>query len=206
MDNERLPHIIYQELLKVEPQVFKYPCNMKTMLQSKGLDFMFDNPDTLCLPTYKKLTWSQYKQDFHEKIREQPSLKHYRMVKDSTFMSKYLKSNSIFKGIQLKFLLRTGTAAIGENLARQHRGNGMCPCCGQYESLKHFILSCPKYMLIRNKLFNSIANNCDENIFNMFISDSNFAMYSLLGDHDVFNQNFLSFLDSAWKIGKSFLL
>lgn len=117
-------------------------------------------------------------------------------------MSAYLKCNtSTFKGIQLKFKLRTGVAGIGEDLMRQKRGDGTCPMCGQFESLKHLMFNCKSYANERQILYNGIKESYKEDIFNALIQDPSSFMYHLLGDHDDnFNKHFLSFIKSVWLI------
>jgi hypothetical protein len=210
MKDERLPKMIYNEMSKVDtsnkPMPFNYVENIRSMLVNKGLDFMFNDQNNLSVQKYKDFAISTYKEDFFNIINSRPSLIHYKMVKENTFASKYLDCKSCtFKGIQIKFKIRMGVSGLGEDLRRQQRDTGMCKYCGKYESVKHFIFNCDAYNVPRSKMYNGIQMICNPKDFNMFIQDTTFAMYCLLGDHDdVFNRYFLPFLEQSWKIRSSF--
>ena len=202
MSEDRLTKQIFNELM-ITPAIpsFNYVDNIKDMLIDKGVDYMYNNQDTLCIHTYKKLVWSKYNYDFTTTVRNMSSLKYFAVLKEGTAMSSYLHSQSIpFKGIQLKFKLRTGIAGLGEDLMRQHRGEGLCQKCGAFESLKHFIFQCTAYNSPRKIMMDTILVT-DRDIFNLFISDYNFAIQCVLGDHGgLFNDCFIRFLISAWKL------
>ena len=128
-----------------------------------------------------------------------PSLQHYKMVKENTFMSTYLNANTKFKNIQLKFKFRNGVSDLGVDLNRQKRGSAMCKNCGSFESLKHFIFYCSAYNKERAKMFKNIQYSCDDNIFNMFIQNHDFALCMLLGDHDdALNSHFMEYVEQSW--------
>ena len=104
-----------------------------------------------------------------------------------------------FKAIQLKYKLRTGVLNIGENTARQHRDNGLCINCGDFESVKHFVMFCRAYSDERQLMYRRIKEAVDERTFNMFISSPDYALTKLLGEHeDCFNHEILTFLSDAW--------
>ncbi len=108
---------------------------------------------------------------------------------------------SSFKSIQLKFKLRNGVSGLGEDLYCQKRGSGLCKKCGYFETLKHFIFHCKAYTAERQALYNSIKHACDDNVFNLFLQNLDFALCLLLGDHDdCFNEHFLKFIAEAWII------
>ena len=144
----------------------------------------------------KKAITHQYSMEFNNTLYEKTSLLHYRVVKENTFQPSYLKCQNVgFKAIQLKFKLRAGVSGIGEDLYRQHCGTGMCSFCGEFESLKHVLLQCHAYQYERQKMISNIKDNCDEATFSLFLEDSTFAMYNVLGDHDnLFNKPFLMYL------------
>ena len=161
MGNNRLPNLVYRELSKVHaPVPFKYVQNMMKLLTDKGLDFMFNDSDNLSVQTFKDFTWSQYKNAFWDNTYNSTSLVHYRMVKENTFMPGYMTSTNVpFKGIQLKSKLRLGVCGLGEDLVRQGRGDGICKCCDQFESLEHFIFKCPAYDIPHSNMQECIAKN-----------------------------------------------
>ena len=131
---------------------------------------------------------------------------YYIIIKTHTFASGYLTNKaSTFKALQLKLKMRTGVLGLGEDLYRQERGTGMCKYCNNFESLKHFILQCPAYNSIRQKMYLAIKDSVSEDVFNMFLQDLDCAMYFLIGEHDnIFNTHFLSYLTDAWDIRKNF--
>ena len=98
---------------------------------------MFKNPDQCNVKRFKSLTTTCHQQQFEKDISSQSSLMYYRIVKENTFLSKYLMSRSIFKTLQLKFKLRCGVSGLGEDLYRQKRGLGLCKHCGAFEIIKH---------------------------------------------------------------------
>ena len=209
MENHRLPKLIYEMLLnlhvKNESTVFNYVENVKSILEHVGLDHMFVKPDTCSVRTFKSLSSQHHIAKFTEDISSHSSLTHFRMVKQSTFLSEYLTCRSDFKSIQLKFKLRNGVSGIGEDLYRQRRGNGLCKFCGCFESMNHFLFYCHAYSLDRVKLFTKLKVLCDENVFNMFIQDLEYAKYMLLGDYDdVVNNLSLQFLSDIWSTRDSF--
>ena len=205
MDEHRLPKIVYNELLQIHQNgksgAFDYAGRIKQILEDKGLDYMFDNADSLCTQTFKKLTSICYANQFQFDIGELSSLQHYRIVKQDTCMSQYLDSAQSFSAIQLKFKLRTGVSGIGEDMLRQHRGLGTCSSCscGEFESLKHYVFKCTAFSTQRLKMFDKLKVLCDTSSFNMFLTDTNYALYMVLGDcDDVFNKCFLEYLKDTW--------
>ena len=117
-------------------------------------------------------------------------------------ISPYLQTGtSNFKNVQLKFKLRCGISGLGEDLDRQNRGDGLCPHCNDFESLKHFILYCPLYAMVRQKLYHGIYNVYGSDMFNLFLQNDDFAILMLLGDHDnYFNELFLDYVGLAWTL------
>ena len=60
----------------------------------------------------------------------------------------------------------------------------LCTHCNRFENGKHFISQCPAYQSERQSMLMSNKNNVDEAMFNLFISNLDFAICTLLGDHD----------------------
>ena len=129
-------------------------------------------------------------------------MKYYKNVKASTNQSQYLTSSKCsFKGIQLKFRLRTGTAGIGEDLVRQNRGPGDCKFCGAHESLKHIVLYCKEYNEARYKLFTDLKSIADKDTFNVFLQDPYCVLFYLLTSHDdPYNVYFTRFIQTCFNI------
>ena len=93
------------------------------------------------------------------------------------------------------------SVSIGEDMLRQHRGLGTCSSCscGEFESLKHYVFKCPAFSTQRLKMFDKLKVLCDTSSFNMFLTDTNYALYMVLGDcDDVFNKCFLEYLKDTW--------
>ena len=211
MPETRITKIVYRELENLDHAGtitnFKYIDNIRQLFVKNGLDHMHEIKDDVCpMQTFKQFTYSRYMQEFNKDIAEYPSLQLYRMVKESTFAPEYIKSGSQnFKWTQLKFRLRTGVSSIGEDLHRQHREQGLCKHCGQFESKKHFIFQCTAYTEARQCLYKNIRASCDSDTFSNFLCDQTSALYALLGDHeDVFNGCFLEYLSKAWTIRQAF--
>lgn len=204
MSDNRLPKMIYRQLLELDrknvPLAFNYVSCMRKIFTSTGLDYMFDSAENVCTKSFNKLYTLSYANQFKTDIENMPSLCHFRIVKKDTFISEYLKGKSSFKSIQLKLKARLGVLGIGDDLKRQHRGDGKCNC-GNYESLKHLVFYCTNYSLQRKKLFENISKKCDNYVFNDFINDPSSFMYLMLGDEDDhFNVAFSKFLHEAWQI------
>lgn len=207
MDSDRLTKIIFNELLSIyNSQVnttFNYFKNIKGIFEANGADHMFQND--FSLHQFKKLVAHNNNTNFGKETTQKSSLRLYCSVKSDYQCSPYLNSMENFKLLQLKFKLRTGVAGIGDDMNRQHRGIGSCPYCGQYETAKHFILICDAYKEARFIMLSNLARALEENIFNFLISDLNYTLLLLLGDHDdVFNRLFLKFLSVAWPLRQSF--
>jgi hypothetical protein len=201
MDNDRLTKIIFNELLhlynSLTDTTFDYFRNIKEILVAHGADYMFEND--FLLPQFKCLVSDNNSASFQKGISEQSSLKLYNLIKEDYGCSTYLNTRDNFNMVLLKFKLRTGVAGIGEDLHRQHRGTGTCPCCGGYETAKHFILTCEMHNEARFLMLTNLFNALGEDIFNILISDLDYLLCLLLGDHDdVFNRQLLKFLRVAW--------
>jgi hypothetical protein len=183
---------------------FNYINLISNILSDKGLDHMLKDVSELSLPTFKRFTSMCYEEKFIRDIANRSSLVHFRTVKENTLTSSYLHSQAPFTAIQLKFKLRTGVSGIGEDLYRQERGLGRCKACGDFESLKHFILYCKQYAVPRQKMFSAIKISYGDEIFSRFLQNHDFAIICLLGDHDDdFNRHFLSYLQTAWSVRKN---
>ena len=159
---------------------------------------MFQNG--LHMQSLKRLISDSFNRELQETMATSTSLIHFNLCKKDTSMSSYLNVQHSFKAIQTKFKLRTGTAGIGEDLARQHRGSGMCHC-GDYESLKHLIFNCRLYSNARTRLYLNIRDSYGIHVFNDLLQNPCTFLYRLLGQcDDHFNMHFLSFIDDVWKI------
>lgn len=212
MPDTRLCKLVFNELAKLYTSGistnFDYIKNMRKIFTDKGLDQLFSSSEDShrIMKKFKQHTYDCYTHEFEMNIKSFPSLHHYRMVKESTFAPDYIKSKfTHFKWFQLKFKLRVGISGIGEELFRQHRDNGVCKHCGQFESLKHFVFKCEAYSNARQCLYRNVSLSYDSDTFSLFLSDQNFALYALLGDHDDdFNKYFTHYLSEAWTIRQTF--
>ena len=107
--------------------------------------------------------------------------------------------------MQLKFKLRSGIHEIRCDLHRE-----MMASANTVGSLKVYIISffhCPAaaYIAERQRLYKGISIGIHDEIFNISISDYEFALCALLGDsNDVFNTHFLRVLDDAWVLHQRF--
>jgi len=205
MEDSRLTKIVFNELSQIPTnnQVpFKYFKNIKNIFQDRGMDHMFLNKDMINIDVFKQAVNASYFQSFTKDIEERTSLLTYKYVKYDTFCSEYLTcDNGSFKAKQLKFKLRTGVLGLGADLVRQHRGQGDCKMCGEYESATHFIFKCPAYNNLRECMMKTILQCTNTQMFNYFIQDTVFALCTVLGCHDdVFNSSFLKYIDKAWAI------
>ena len=199
LDNSRLAKVIFHELydlfVKGIDTNFCYFKNIKNLLERQGVDCWFQSG--VQKSGYKRLTAENAFFESLQKTMVQSSLKHFDKV--NPVCSSYLLTRTTYKAVQLKFKLRTGILEIGENMSRQQRGNGQCPSCGAYETVKHIILLCKEYQSERQLMFVRIKDSVDEPSFNMFIRSPEYAMMKLLGEHDdYFNKEFLSFLLCMW--------
>ena len=168
---------------------------------------MFSTEYPLSAISVKRHIYNNYKISFLQDITTVKSLNHYSIVKMDTFTPSYIRSKFVpFNWIRLKFKIRTGVSGLGQDLHRQHRGNGYCAFCGEFESVKHFIFKCALYTIPRQRMFNEIKASYDDETFSIFLSESDFALYSLIGDQDnAFNYHFLNFLSSAWPMRETCL-
>lgn len=201
MQDTRLTKIIFNELLTLyDSNVktnFNYFENIKAIFENQGLDHWFHSD--FPVQNFKEHVINNSLATNAIKTFSMPSLQHYD--KQVRGCSPYLLSKECFKSIQLKFKIRTGVAALGENLYRQHRGTGLCPHCGQFESIKHFVLICKAYHSERQKMYMNLRGTVEDDTFNQLISSPNYALAKVMGEHDdIFNQEFLKFLSAAWTI------
>jgi hypothetical protein len=215
MDNHRLTKQIFNEMFTLHsnnvPTCFQYFDNIKLIFAQRGVDHLFntdidiDNGNGNVIKTFKHFNFMNRIVNTRQELDNYSSLKYYRFLKQDTHCSEYLYSDHNFKSVQLKFKLRTGVLGIGEDYVRQKRGPGQCKGCGEFESLKHFILYCPAYMYLEERqimLFN-IRKETDDVNFSSFIQHDDGMICYLLGDHDdVFNKMFLTYLHKIWLIRK----
>ena len=118
LEEQRLPKIVLHQLVKIDCETpFQYTSNIKEIFVKNGADFMFDSPAKLSesMSVFKRLLSQRYTKDFNTAIQNQSSLKYFKMFKDNTYCSEYTKSRCSFKGIQLKFKLRTGVLSTGKS-------------------------------------------------------------------------------------------
>ena len=188
MPDSRLPKTVYKEMVQAHSEgvnvPFDYINSIKDIFNDKGLDYMFNDVDKICVQTFKRFTTYCYQDSFFRESFNMPSLKYYRAIKDSTNMSEYLVSKMSFSKIRLKFKLRTGVSGLGEDLYRQHRGQGLCPACGQFETLKHVLFYCRHYTEARLDMFDKIRNKCGMDVFINLTQNQDYAIASMLGDHN----------------------
>ena len=160
MDEPRLPKLIYNELhemyAKNKPCAFNYVSYIKDILVGYCADHMFENNELLCMSQCKKLISDTYCNSFCDTLQNCSSLKYLK--KENTSMARYLVTKNVcFKAIQLKFKMRFGVSGIGEDLQRQHRGQGKCHC-GSHESLSHVLFFCDMYSQLRLYFYNTLYN------------------------------------------------
>ena len=98
------------------------------------------------------------------------------MVKENTFVSKFLKSNYSFKTLHLKFKLRNRISSLREDLIHQKNGSRLCKYCGCFESHEHFIFHCNVYRSERDALYNNRKTSRDNIICCLFLQNPDFAM------------------------------
>ena len=204
LPDNRLAKLVYTEMVQnfnEDTPGFNYTKFMKDILVNKGMDHMFGDGSSLSVKSFKRVTSASYAEDFTKDIKQLSSLKYYSAVKEDTSMSEYLTSQAPFSAVQLKFKLRTGVSGLGEDIYRQKRGTGFCKTCQTFETVKHFIFCCPAYNKQRQKLFASVKDSVPVEVFNMFLSNHDFALRCLLGEHDdPFNTHGLAYFNEAWKI------
>ena len=206
MDDSRLTKIVFNELFSLYDSntntAFEYFHNVRMLFEDRGVDHMFNND--FSFKTFKEHVTLNHQNNVINDLESQPSLRLYRLIKSDDRCSSYLCNKGSFKAVQLKFKLRTGTLGLGEDHHRQHRDSWYCKFCGSFETVKHFILFCDAYNVDRFNMFSRLRQSIHEETFNLMISDPEFALFCLLGDHDdIFNWCFLSFLESAWSTRQS---
>ena len=203
MPQQRLAKRIFDEL-KFHNQPannsFPYFAHIEKIYQDYGADHLYQHLGNHDISAFKNAVHNDYQQRFNTALHSHSSLRYYRALKSSTDCSAYLLSSiHKFKAIQLKFKLRVGVSTLGEDTHRQRRGDGRCPFCNEFETLKHFTFQCQTYDYERQLMLKYIFDNVDGDIFNIFIQDLDCAMGLLLGEHDtIFNTAFLTFVDKAW--------
>ena len=212
MDNSRIAKIVFNKLFDNftcgKSEHFKYMTNMKNIFTNAGVDHLFNANGPVNVNIIKNIMHESHKIQFYNDINNFSSLETFKCVTSQPIShirkpKDYLAALN-FKAAQLKFKLRAGILGLGCDLARQHRGDGMCKNCNIYESIKHFIFKCPMYNNERSILYDCIKCNVDDDVFNLFISNWDLGMVLLLGDHDdVFNKFFSTFLVTAWEIHQS---
>lgn len=200
MENTRITKMVFNELQELHfshiDTPFKYFKNMKVIFEKYGLDQLF-NRDAFPVKETKYFVYEKCALEMIDYIPKKTSLK--RFTKFQEKCSSYLLTKASFSSIQLKFKMRTGVLGLGEDLARQHRGTGMCDLCGTFETAKHFTLHCPLYSTERQYMFKSIQDFTGNDVFGAIMSSPNTFMFLLLGEHDnIFNSVFIDFISKAW--------
>ena len=205
MNDDRLTKSVLNEL-KVLYQSdiatpFQYLRNIQATYNEYGMDHLFNCHGDHPISVFKDAVRSHHLETFARKVSEQPSLRLYRNVKNVPECSNYLLSyKNNFKATQLKFKLRVGVGGLGEDIYRQHRGDGLCKICNSFESMKHFIFHCQAYNIERQVMLLNIKMNVSDCDFSMFIQDLDYATCLLLGEHDdAYNTAFLAFIQKAWQ-------
>ena len=208
MDNKRLAKVVFNEMMKNHAERrdnktgFKYLSNVKRLFEERGADHMFANTDLLDIPRFKQAVNASYITSFQKDTAEHSSLILFRTLKDDVEASEYLTNdNTSFRAKQLKFKMRAGVLGLGADITRQHRGDGVCKMCGCFETVKHFILSCPAYNVERQHMILNIKQSITSEEFDCFISNMDFALTAVLGSHDdYFNKHFMLYIEKAWSI------
>ena len=207
MDESRLSKVVFNEMSKMhnkhtnQKTAFDYHKNLQIIFQERGMDHMFTVDGDIDITKFKVAVNESYTSTLLKDIENSSSLLLLKTLKDNVQCSGYLEtSNGTFKAKQLKFKLRTGVLGLGADLVRQHRGQGTCTACGQFENAKHFILQCPSYNDLRRDMFNSIKQETETQMFDCFIREMDFALSAVLGSHDdCFNKHFMTYIQHAWK-------
>ncbi len=201
MDDTRVTKMVFNELQDLHlshiDTPFKYFKSMKVIFEKYGLD-QWMNMDVFPIKRLKHFVYEKCARERMDHISMKPSLNNF--TKSEEGCSSYLLTKASFSSVQLKFKLRTGVLGLGEDMARQHRGTGLCHLCGLYENPKHFTLHCPLFNTEREFMVNNIKEYTNDAMFGEIISSPKNFMHLLLGEHDnVFNSAFINFISLAWK-------
>ena len=207
LDDNRLSKQIFIQLLELHNEgtetPFDYFKNIKDIFIRHGVDQMFHEPDSNT--RFKNFIQNSHPTICQQEVNKLPSLRIFEMLKSDCNCSSYLKSKAPFNAIQLKMKLRTGVLGLGADLHRQHRGDGHCKFCLEYESPRHFILQCKAYQKERLEMYLNLEKAVDPETFNMILQSPELALVLLLGDHDdIINEIFLNYLSHAWLIQRDF--
>ena len=133
------------------------------ILKNAGLDSAFTSRKDTWPQSYHKLSLESYKIEFFQEIDDKSSLNWFRILKGSTFGSKYLEDVGNFSGVRLKFLARVGCLGLNEDLARWGLASEKCGLCNrEKEDLPHFMFKCTKMNHIRTKYVYMLENQLKE--------------------------------------------
>ena len=177
---------------------FPYFRNIAKMFSSWGRDYMLYNH--FDMKTVKSAVKETVAGRNQHAFRNMESLHLYSQLKSDDGPSSFLLSKKPFHAIKLKLKLRMGSSVVGADLHRQHRGNGLCMSCNNFETAKHLVMTCSAYSEERAKLYRALKYNLDEEMFSFLLQYPEHIFTHLMGDHDdIFNDIFLDFLGEIWK-------
>lgn len=187
-----------------------YCSNIKSILISRGLDFVFEaenmNKPNIC-NAFKQIGREMHHQLFIDECQTMSSLELYSLCKKDTFMANYLKDQTDFKGAQLKFKARTGCLPIETVLEMRKQSDGICKRCqtGEKDTISHLMLHCDRLSKYRDSMLENIEHDLakDNKLFlwtNFVMNTDVFKLKFLLGDHgDIFDKHVKMYLKNVFK-------
>jgi hypothetical protein len=194
---------------------FPYHRNIHNIFKSVGLDWVYDSTDGNYVQTFKKLQVQNYMNDFRTIIESRSSLKYFQHMKLNTYKAQYMHDICDFRGVQLKFKLRTGILGINENRKRWNLSDGICPVCkNNEENVYHFVFNCPAYTTFHIAMLKHIeeellSHGMDEVFMSFMAASQPSKLNWLMGDHAYLISDFVGktfdlasrkYLKDAWNL------
>lgn len=193
----RLCKVIFWELEKVASNDWPYFTYIKSIFQDVGLDFMFTDK-AFNTGKFNLFMGQNSASKLTVDILSKSSLANYVYFYRRKGRQKYLDVQSDFEGARLKFLCRTNTLCLYENLQRFRLSNSStCKICAENvtENINHFLLECPALPEIRKDTFENIDSNITDLNFNFL--NPNDKIKFLIGDWGYFiNDEIGSYFDN----------
>ena len=195
---------------------WSYHKNIHEIFKNVGLDCGYNGNNHDYVQAFKKLQIQNYTSNYQSTIEDRTSLRYYRNMKMHTHQAEYLNNMYDFKGMRLKFQIRTGILSINENRKRWNLSDGICQVCRttcNQEDVYHFLFECQAYHQYRIQMFTYIDEELQRqglsHLMASFMASSRLVKLNwLIGDHAyqisttagcIYDEGARWFLKCAWK-------
>ena len=199
---------LYDDFKSGNEGPWPYFSNIKTVLSKYGLDDVIHRNDVEWYYSFLQISEDMRKSELVEGIQDRSSLGTYKLLKQTTRMDRYLKSDMDFYGQKIKFKARSGCLGLGSDLKRWKKSNGICTACNlnSEDTIEHRLLFCPFDIQKRLEFHNNVLQIVGADVLNVYLQLNTITKINwLLGDgaYDTWGQEQGKLFD---KCSKRFLV